>query len=62
MAQSTATTEKPVMKIKITNPNHMLCSNIYEVVEVEEIHYIIRFTYNNALVRIFKTDAEEIQE
>lgn len=50
------------MKIKITNPNHMLCSNIYEVVEVEEIHYIIRFTYNNALVRIFKTDAEEIQE
>ncbi len=50
------------MRIQITNPNHLLCSNVYEVVDIEEHYYIIKLSYNNAAVRIFKSDAEAIKE
>jgi hypothetical protein len=50
------------MHIKITKKNHMLYGRTYEVVEEEKHHYIIRLSYNNALVRIFKIDAEIVNQ
>jgi len=40
----------------------MLYGRTYEVVEEDNHHYIIKLSYNNALVKIFKDDAEIVEQ